>query len=195
MPRATACAAADPTALRPRAFAAENAAHIDNPLRRFLHNPRRMLGRYVSEGATVVDIGCGTGLFAVAMAEMTGPAGRVIALDVQQEMLDLTRAAAERRGVLSRMEFHRCTEDTLGLHCRANLVLAFWMAHEVPSLAAFFSEVRDVLAPGGRLLLVEPMFHVGRSAFKAELAIARHAGLRATRAPLVALSRSALLMA
>jgi len=45
-----------------------------------------------------MDIGCGPGFFTLAMAEMAGPGGRVIAIDMQQEMLDLvTKKAKEKK--------------------------------------------------------------------------------------------------
>ena len=60
---------------------------FDNPLRRIIHNPARMLGTMVEEGQTVVDIGCGLGFFTLALAQMVGAHGKVIALDIQSEML------------------------------------------------------------------------------------------------------------
>ena len=45
---------------------------FDNPLRRLLHNPRKILGPYVKEGDTAVDIGCGMGPFTVELARLVG---------------------------------------------------------------------------------------------------------------------------
>lgn len=42
---------------------------FDNPLRRFLHDPVKLLASHVREGMTVADIGCGMGYFMVALAE------------------------------------------------------------------------------------------------------------------------------
>jgi len=41
---------------------------IDNPIRRLLHNPEKIVGPYVASGITVMDVGCGMGLFSIAMA-------------------------------------------------------------------------------------------------------------------------------
>ncbi len=46
---------------------------LDNRFRRLLHKPHMILAPYVREGMTVMDFGCGMGLFSIAMAKMVGP--------------------------------------------------------------------------------------------------------------------------
>ena len=87
---------------------------IDNPLRRLIHDPKKILGRYVKPGMTVMDVGCGMGLFSIAMAKIVGDQGRVIAVDLQQQMLDTLRRRAERAGVGDRIETHKCEQNRLG---------------------------------------------------------------------------------
>ena len=43
---------------------------IDNPLRRLLHDPEKILRPYATPGMTVMDIGCGMGFFSIAMAKI-----------------------------------------------------------------------------------------------------------------------------
>jgi len=62
---------------------------FDNPLRRLIHKPQKVLGNYVKEGMTVMDLGCGMGHFSMGMAGLVGGTGRVIAVDLQQKMLDV----------------------------------------------------------------------------------------------------------
>ena len=71
---------------------------IDNPLRRWVHNPHAILSPYVTTGMTVLDFGCGMGLFAIALAKLVGETGKVIAVDLQQQMLDVLvkRASAPK---------------------------------------------------------------------------------------------------
>jgi len=69
----------------------ERAGSLDSKFRRWLQNPRKILGPYVEEGMTVLDIGCGPGFFSIEMAQMVGPAGRVIACDLQGGMLQKVR--------------------------------------------------------------------------------------------------------
>ena len=58
---------------------------LDNPIRRLIHDPKKILGGYIEPGQTVLDIGCGPGTFSIAMAKMVGESGKVIAVDVQEE--------------------------------------------------------------------------------------------------------------
>ncbi len=61
---------------------------FDNPLRRWLHNPRKIVRPFVSPGDTVLDVGCGMGTFTIDLASYVGPQGKVIAADLQEAMLD-----------------------------------------------------------------------------------------------------------
>lgn len=53
----------------------------------------------ITEGETVLDLGCGGGIDSIIAARRTGPTGRVIALDFLPEMLDRTAKAAAEAGV------------------------------------------------------------------------------------------------
>ena len=88
---------------------------IDNRLRRLFHHPETILADHVRPGMTAMDFGCGMGLFAIAMARLAGENGRVIAVDLQQKMLDVASRRAERAGVLERMTFHRCEAKSIGV--------------------------------------------------------------------------------
>jgi hypothetical protein len=52
------------------------------------------------------------------------------------------------------------------------------MVHEVPDKQNLFEEVGGLLNPGGQVLIVEPPFHVSKSAFENCLTVARNSGLR-----------------
>ena len=165
---------------------------FDNPLRRLIQNPYRILNRWVHPGDTVIDLGCGMGYFSIPLARMVGPKGRVICVDVQQQMLDGLRRRAVRAGVLSQITLHRCEPTQLGLTVPADFVLAFWMLHEVPDQTAFLAEIAAYLKPNGCLLIVEPRVHVGGAAFEQSVEIACRAGLLPVTRPAVAVSRAVL---
>ena len=88
---------------------------IDNPLRRLFHDPEKLLGPYVQPGMTAMDFGCGMGLFSIAMATLVGDGGRVIAVDLQQRMLDMLQKRAKKAKVADRITTHRCEADSIGL--------------------------------------------------------------------------------
>ena len=50
-------------------------------------------------GQTVLDMGCGNGFYTLPLAKMVGANGRVLAVDIQPEMLVMLRARAEQEGV------------------------------------------------------------------------------------------------
>ena len=169
------------------------APFFDNLVRKIFQNPEKIAGPYVRPGMTVMDIGCGPGFFTLAMARMVGPEGRVIAIDMQQEMLDLVKRKSDRLGLSDRIRFHRCRQDSLGMGEKAGFILSFYMVHEVPDRGALFRQVSGLLEPGGKYLIVEPGFHVSQEAFEDTLRHAEEAGFAVEQRPKVLLSRAALL--
>jgi len=163
---------------------------FDNPLRRALHRPERLLGPYVSRGMTALDIGCGMGHFSLGLARLVGPEGRVVAVDLQPQMLEVVSRRAGRHGLASRVEVHRCQADSLNLERAADFILTFWMAHEVADLARFMEEVYSLLGDGGTFFLAEPQVHVSLARFEAIAQTAIAAGFRAQATPSVRFSRA-----
>ncbi|OPY91929.1 MAG: Demethylrebeccamycin-D-glucose O-methyltransferase [Syntrophaceae bacterium PtaU1.Bin231] len=168
---------------------------FDNVFRRLLHDPEALLAPYVREGDTVIDVGPGIGFFTIPLAERVGDSGTVIAVDIQQAMLDALRRRALRRGVSSRIVTHLATEASLGISAEADFILAFWMAHEVPDRKRFFAELRRLLKPQGIFLLAEPGIHVPASMFDRIVAAAVAAGFGVRSRPRIALSRAVVLAA
>ena len=115
------------------------------------HNPQKIMGEYVKEGSTVVDAGCGPGFFSVALAEMVGESGRVLSVDLQQEMLDQLRVNAERLNLQGRISMQQCMEDRLGITEKVDFALAFYMVHEVPDVSNFFVRLCSCSNPTGCL--------------------------------------------
>jgi ubiquinone/menaquinone biosynthesis C-methylase UbiE len=166
---------------------------LDNPIRRLIHNPQKILGGYIEPGQTVLDLGCGPGTFSLAMAKMVGESGKVIAVDVQEEMLQIVRKKAARQGLESRIVTHKSGPDGIGISEKVDFALAFYMVHEVPDSEAFLKETASVLKPKGKLLVVEPKMHVSAAAFEKTIEVARQAGLRFISEPKIRFSRSKLL--
>ena len=165
---------------------------FDNPLRRLFQNPKKILAPYVREGDTVIDIGPGMGYFTISLAELVGSSGRVVAVDVQQKMLDFLIARARRRGVAERIVPHLSSPESIGINEKADFVLAFWMLHEVPDQELFLREVRSVLKPQGLLLLAEPIMHVRRKKFLQTIQLAEEVGFLLKDTPRISLSFAAV---
>jgi ubiquinone/menaquinone biosynthesis C-methylase UbiE len=165
---------------------------FNNKLRLLLHNPKKIMGDYVKSGYTVADIGCGPGFFSLALAEMVGDEGRVIAVDLQKEMLDKLEVSAERLKLLPRIVLHQSKEDKLGIDEKVDFALAFWMVHEIPNMKSFFDEIVTILKPKGLFFMVEPKFHTNAVTFQDEINQARASGLKPYKEVKVSISRGML---
>jgi ubiquinone/menaquinone biosynthesis C-methylase UbiE len=166
------------------------------PVRRFLQPPARVLAPFVRPGMLVVEPGCGMGYFTLDLARMVGPTGRVVAIDLQEKMLESLRRRAARAGLEGAVETRVARPERLGIDDLAgqvDLVLAFWMVHELREPAAFFAEVGAALKPSGRALVVEPPLHVSRAEFQEALTLAARAGLVVARPPWSGPNQAALL--
>ncbi|MBI5510856.1 MAG: class I SAM-dependent methyltransferase [Deltaproteobacteria bacterium] len=166
---------------------------FDNPLRRLLHDPEKILKPYIKEGARAADLGCGMGYFTPTLAKLVGARGRVQAIDLQPQQLARVRARARRAGVLDRVELVTAEPERLGLTPPVDFVLAFWMVHEVPNAAAFFTEIRNSLAPHATVLIAEPRVHVRWRPFAATLDLARTLGFVAAPVHTIRFSHAAVL--
>jgi 2-polyprenyl-3-methyl-5-hydroxy-6-metoxy-1,4-benzoquinol methylase len=166
---------------------------IDNPLRRLLHVPERILGPYLRPGMTAMDVGCGMGWFSIPMAKMVGDRGRVVAVDLQPRMLDILQKRAEKAGLADRIQTHLCERNGLGVDAVADFALAFAMVHEVPDPRRLLSEIHGCLKPGGKLLVAEPRLHVSGSAFAQTVGAAEGVGLCVVERPRVRWCRAAVL--
>jgi ubiquinone/menaquinone biosynthesis C-methylase UbiE len=165
---------------------------FDNPLRRLIHNPEKILREWIAPGQTAIDIGCGMGYFSLPMARLVGDTGRVIAADLQDQMLHQLQRRAVQAGLQSRIQPHRCQPDTLAISEPADFVLTFWMVHEVRDKTAFLQEIRNLLKPTAHYLLVEPKLHVGATDFQKTVDIAYGIGLNPVAQPKIGLSRAVL---
>ena len=166
------------------------------PWRKWVHDPRKILGAHVREGMTVLEVGPGMGFFTLPMARMVGERGKVVAVDVQETMLRSLEKRARSAGIADRIVTRVCQPRSLDVEDLAALVdfaLLFAMVHEVPDVMALFRDVAVALKPGAACLVSEPRGHVTAERFAETLAIADAAGLAAIQTPKIAWSRSALL--
>lgn len=171
----------------------ELAGALGSSWRRLFHKPEKILAGMVQPGQTAADFGCGPGYFTLELARQVGDIGKVYAVDLQQGMLDIVRAKAEKAGLVDRIIFHKTGQNEIGLQAQLDFGMTFWMVHEVPDRKAFLSEIAALLNPGGRLLVVEPRLHVSGEDFERSVSIARECGLQPIRQVHIAISRGVLL--
>jgi len=174
-------------------FSSERSESLETPLRKLFQNPKRILGRYITSGMTVLDFGCGPGFFTIEMARITGPAGKVIAADLQQEMLEKVKNKIKKNDLGNIVEVWKCPERSTGLSGKFDFILIFHVLHELPDQSGFLKEVQTLLNQDGRILLVEPQFHVSGKEFEELEAKLRRMRFEITAKPGIFLSRSLLL--
>lgn len=141
---------------------------------------------------TAIDIGCGMGYFSIALARMVGKNGTVIAVDIQQKMLNTLKTRAEKEGLSHRIKTVLCDEHHLNCDVHVDFALTFWMAHETPDEFNFFKQVHSTLKPSGKLLLAEPKTHVTSIEFNNTLSIAQESGFKLIESPKITFSRTAV---
>ncbi|HLJ59665.1 MAG TPA: class I SAM-dependent methyltransferase [bacterium] len=169
---------------------------LASPPRRLVQDPERLRTPYVHAGITVLEPGPGMGFFTLELARLVGPAGRVIAVDIEPRMIAGLQHRARKVGLLDRIDARVVQPTSMGLRDvegMIDFVFAFFVVHEMPASAAFFVEVARALKPGASLFLAEPVGHVGDAAFTAEITAAALTGLSVDRRSLLRGSRAALL--
>ena len=171
----------------------ERAGSLDSRIRRWLQNPQKILRPYIEEGMTVLDVGCGPGFFSIDMAQMVGKSGRVIASDLQEGMLQKVRDKIKGTELEKRITLHKCEENKIGVSEHVDFILLFYMVHEIPHKEEFFNEIGTILRPNGQVLIVEPPFHVSKSAFEETVRKARNAGFADVEGPNVLFSKTVIL--
>ena len=182
------------TEIKHRVCPVERAGALDFTFRKLLQNPKKILQPYINEGMTALDLGCGPGFFTQEMARLVGKTGRVIAADLQEGMLAKVKAKVQGSEWATRITLHQCQADRIALSASCDFILVFYMLHEVPDQAAFFQELKTLLAPAGKVLIAEPKWHVSQNDFLQSIALAERSGLVVGAEPKIRFSRSLLLM-
>jgi len=113
----------------------------------------RLLG--LKAGQSVADVGAGSGYYTELLSREVGPAGKVIATDIQPGMIQLLRKRIESRG-LDNVEPVLSTEDDPRLPENAlDLILLVDVYHEFSQPQKMLRKLRTALKPGGRMVLLE----------------------------------------
>jgi ubiquinone/menaquinone biosynthesis C-methylase UbiE len=171
----------------------ERSGGLDNSLRKLIQNPQKILSPYISEGMTVLDLGCGPGYFSIEIAKLVGNSGKVIAADLQDGMLNKVKSKIIGTELENRIELHKCEEIKIGVKQRVDFALCFWMVHEVPDQEKLLNELKSILKPNGKIFIIEPKFHVSKEAFNEMINLIRKTGLDIIEYPKVFYSRTVVL--
>jgi precorrin-6B methylase 2 len=106
-------------------------------------------------GMVVADIGAGTGYLSRRMAPLVVPGGKIIALDLQPEMVNILQTAVNRSG-LKQIEVKLCSVDNIKLPKNSiDMAIMVDVYHELAYPYEVMSSIMQALKPRGRLVFVE----------------------------------------
>src|SRR5262249_39210313 len=109
----------------------------------------------IPKGATVADIGAGSGYMTIRLAAQVGPAGRVYANDVQPQMLEMLRRRLNDRRITNVTLVQGDIDDPKLPPASIDLWLMVDVYHELSRPQAMLQRLRSALKAGGRLVLLE----------------------------------------
>jgi len=118
--------------------------------------PQRVIAALnIRPGDRVADLGSGGGYFTFRLAEAVGPAGRVYAVDIDRDMVDLI-AKRVKQETLSNIEpVLAKPDDPLLPKAGVNLIFTSNTYHHIDKRIAYFANLRKYLRPGGRVAIID----------------------------------------
>jgi SAM-dependent methyltransferase len=137
-------------------FSAEHADWLTRPDRDATEQPEKVLDALqIPEGAVVADVGAGVGYFTWRLARRVGPNGKVIAVEVQQKMLDLMAKNLKARNITNVEMVLGGVRDPRLPAGAVDLALLVDVYHEFAEPESMMYHIRRALKPSGRLVLIE----------------------------------------
>ena len=145
--------------ISPFPFPAILGKYLDNGYRRKIQPPDKIISRSgIREGTRVLEAGCGSGTFTNYIARAVGDKGKVYALDIQPEMLDLLRKKLMRFENRNIRNVKLVNADICNMPFEDNyfdLVCINAVLQEIPEIYAALNDIKRVLKPKGIIAALE----------------------------------------
>ncbi|MES2705687.1 MAG: class I SAM-dependent methyltransferase [Verrucomicrobiota bacterium] len=109
----------------------------------------------IQPGWTICDLGCGNGYHSLTMSAMVGEKGKILAVDIQQPMLDMLAARAKGRGIANIQTILGAYHDPRLPDASCDLILLVDVYHEFSHPEQQLKAMHRALKPGGQVALVE----------------------------------------
>ena len=125
----------------------------------------------LTSGMVVADIGAGSGYFTRRLAHAVGETGQVMAVDVEQQMLDHNKQELEKLGLDGRVSFILASPEGPSLpENTIDLIFICNAYHHLDRHVEYFANLKSMLTPNGRVAVVD-FYHDERSG---KLGFAKH---------------------
>jgi len=129
---------------------------FDDPARDEWQKPAEVVAALaLAPGATVADLGAGTGYFVPHLARAVGPTGAVLAADVEPALVAHLRRRAEKEGLANVVPILASTDNPRLPARGVDVVLLIDTYHHVDDRVAYARRLAGALAPGGRVAIVD----------------------------------------
>ena len=126
-----------------------------DPIRRLFESPKKLIEPYVKDGQVVADLGCGSGYYTFALAELVGPKGKIYAVDLGRSCIRALEKKARKSGYRN-IEAHASSASDVSLikdrsvdFVLANGLLCSMAEHRKEAV----SEIRRILKAEGQAYL------------------------------------------
>ena len=124
-----------------------------------MNDPKQNLEQIdIEPGMHIADLGCGSGFYAIAAAELVGEKGKVFAIDVQKQLLEKVQASAKQQHVMNVYPVWGNAEKENGTRLRdrsIDIALVVNTLFQIDDTASFAKEAARILKKGGQLLVVD----------------------------------------
>lgn len=134
----------------------QGASWLERPERAQEENPAKLLKALdLKPGMVVADVGAGSGYYTFRMAPLVGDKGKVLASDIQQEMLDIIVEKAKKKAITNVEPVKGTVTDPKLPAKGVDLILLVDVYHEFDHPFEMAEKMVEALKPGGRLVFVE----------------------------------------
>ena len=109
----------------------------------------------IQPGSAVADLGSGGGYFTFRLAEAVGPTGKVYAIDVDPDMVELIAKTSKEKTVAHIEPILAKPNDPLLPKTGVDLIFTSNTYHHIDNRVAYFANLRQYLRPGGRVAILD----------------------------------------
>jgi ubiquinone/menaquinone biosynthesis C-methylase UbiE len=151
---------------------------MDNPFTKINRAAMIIEDSGIQQGMTVADIGCGPGRVTIPVAQKVGLSGQVVAVDIQEEMLNKVKEKAQKAHLNNIMFLQTGVGEGRLESNKFDRILLVSVLGEIPNQKAALQEIFNALKPGGILSITETVFDPHYQRFNAVQTLAEQVGFK-----------------